>query len=136
LATDEGEKQRRKGKSDVLAPLHSLLVALVRFRKQSAGRLLSAYREALSHAKIGAVEFPLPFSYEEELVSVNRDARTVAEIQLEKQPVTLHFLLWDRRSWIKHHPNEYQSAVRRNGLDPIWMVEEEKVTIESKFPTL
>lgn len=114
LATDEGEKQRRKGKSDVLAPLHSLLVALVRFRKQSAGRLLSAYREALSHAKMGAVELPLPFSYEEELVSVNRDARTVAEIQLEKQPVTLHFLLWDRRSWVKHHPNEYQSAVRRN----------------------
>ncbi len=62
LATDEGEKQRRKGKSDVLAPLHSLLVALVRFRKQSAQRLLSAYHEALSHAKTGAVEFPFPFS--------------------------------------------------------------------------
>jgi hypothetical protein len=60
--TREGEKQRRKGKSDVLAPLHSLLVALVRFRKQSAGRLLSAYREALSHAKTAAVELPLPFS--------------------------------------------------------------------------
>jgi uncharacterized membrane protein HdeD (DUF308 family) len=35
--TREGEKQRRKRKSDVLAPLHSLLVALIRFRKQSAG---------------------------------------------------------------------------------------------------
>src|SRR6266567_5161941 len=34
LVIDAGEKQRRKGKSDVLAPLHSLLVALVRFRKQ------------------------------------------------------------------------------------------------------
>ncbi len=114
LATDEGEKQRRKGKSDVLAPLHSLFVALVRFRKQSAGRLLSAYREALSHAKTGEVEFPLPFSYEEELVAVNRDARTVAAIHLEKRPVTLHFLLWDRRSWVKQHPNDYQSAIKRN----------------------
>jgi hypothetical protein len=114
LATDEGEKQRRKGKSDVLVPLHSVLVALVRFRKQSAGRLLSAYREALSRAKMGAVEFPLPFSYEEELVSVNRDAKTVAEIQLEKQPVTLRFLLWDRRSWVKHHPNDYLSDIKRH----------------------
>jgi hypothetical protein len=81
LVIDEGEKQRRKGKSDVLAPLHSLLVALVRFRKQSAGRLLSAYREALCHAEREAVELPLPFSYEEELVSVNREARTVAEVE-------------------------------------------------------
>jgi len=114
LATDEGEKHRRKGKSDVLVPLHSVLVALVRFRKQSAGRLLSAYREALSRAKMGAVEFPLPFSYEEELVSVNRDAKTVAEIQLEKQPVTLRFLRWDRRSWVKHHPNDYLSEINRH----------------------
>jgi hypothetical protein len=60
----EAEKQRRKGKSDVLAPLHSLLVALVRFRKQSTQRLLSAYHEALEQAKRGDIELPLPFSYE------------------------------------------------------------------------
>ncbi len=112
LVIDEGEKQRRKGKSDVLAPLHSLLVALVRFRKQSAQRLLSAYREALSHAQTAGVELPLPFSYQEELVSVNRDARTVTEVQLEKHSVTLHFLLWDRRSWVKKHPNDYHSALK------------------------
>jgi hypothetical protein len=117
LATDEGEKQRRKGKSDVLAPLHSLLVALVRFRKQSAQRLLSAYHEALSHAKTGEVEFPFPFSYEEELGAVNRDARAVAEVHLEKRPVTLHFLLWDRRSWVKQHPSDYQSAAIKRKAD-------------------
>jgi hypothetical protein len=113
LVIDEGEKQRRKGKSDVLAPLHSLLVALVRFRKQSTQRLLSAYREALSRAETGGADLPLPFSYEEELVSVNRDARTIAEVQLEKHPVTLHFLLWDRRTWVKKHPNDYQPALKR-----------------------
>ena len=113
LAADEGERQRRKGKSDILAPLHTLLVALVRFRKQSAGRLLSAYHEALSKASEGDIELPLSFSYEEELVTINREARTVAEGQLEKQLVTMRFLLWDRRSWVKKHPNDYQDALKR-----------------------
>lgn len=109
----EGEKRRRKEKSDVLAPLHTLLVALVRFRKQSAWRLLSAYHEARDRAKRGEIELPLPFSYEEELVTVGSDARTVAEVQLEKRPVTLRFLLWDRRTWVLKHPNDYQYDIKR-----------------------
>lgn len=113
VAKLEGEKQRRKEKSDVLSPLHSLLVALVRFRKQSTGRLLSAYHEALSRAMTGNVELPLSFSYEEELVMINRNARTVSEVRLEKQSVTLRFLLWDRRSWVKKHPNDYQHDIKR-----------------------
>jgi hypothetical protein len=112
-AQTEGEKQRRKSKSDVLAPLHTLLVALVRFRRQSAQRLLSAYREAREHVKMQGVALPFPFSYEEELVTVNRDAQTVADIRLEKQLVTLHFLLWDRRTWVKKHPDDYKSTLKR-----------------------
>ena len=108
-----GEKQRRKGKSDVIVPLHSTLVALVRFRKQSAQRLLSAYHEARECAKTASVELPLPFSYEEELVTVNRDAKTVADIRLEKQPVTMRFLLWDRRSWMKMHKDDYGYSIQR-----------------------
>ncbi len=110
----EGAKQRRKSKSDVLAPLHSLLVALVRFRQQSAQRLLSAYREALEQVKTQCVALPIPFSYEEELVTVNRDAQTVTDIRLEKRRVNLHFLLWDRRTWIKKHPDDYQYTTRHN----------------------
>jgi hypothetical protein len=109
----EGEKQRRKSKSDVLAPIHSLLVALVRFRKQSSDRLLSAYHEAFSQARKGDFKLPLPFSYEEELVTINRDARTVTEVQLEKRPVTLRFLLWDRKTWVLKHPNDYKAATQR-----------------------
>lgn len=110
----EGEKQRRKSKSDVLAPLHSLLVALVRFRKQSADRLLSAYREARERTKTLGAQLPFPFSYEEELVIVNRDAQTVADVRLEKRPVTLRFLLWDRRSWVLKHPDDYEYSIKRN----------------------
>jgi hypothetical protein len=108
----EGEKRRRKAKSDVVAPLHSLLIALVRFRKQSAERLLSAYHEALEEAKRGDIEFPLSFSYQEELVTINRDARTVAEVHLEKRSVTLRFLLWNRKTWVLKHPDDYQYAIK------------------------
>jgi hypothetical protein len=111
-AQTEGEKQRRKGKSDVLAPLHTLLVALVRFCKQNIQRLLSAYREALTQAQVPGVRLPFSFSYEDELVTVNREARTVSDIHLEKRPVTLRFLLWDQQSWVQAHPKDYQKTTR------------------------
>lgn len=133
-AKHEGEKQRRKEKSDVLAPLHSLLVALVRFRKQSTGRLLSAYQEALSHARRGDIELPLSFSYEEELVTINRDARTVAEVQLEKRPITLRFLLWDRRTWVLKHPNDYGLSSKRRATRSIGEFAEQQFFVECLNP--
>ncbi len=127
----EGEKQRRKGKSDVLAPLHTLLVALVQFRKQSMQRLHSAYQEALSHARKDHIELPLPFSYEDELVTINRDARTVAAVQLEKHSVTLHFRLWNRRTWVLKHPNDYwYYATHRAELEAEEVSEEPQFFVE------
>ncbi len=79
----EGEKQRRKGKSDVFAPLHTLLVALVQFRKQSMQRLHTAYQEALTHARKGDSELPLPFSYEDELVTIMHFNNLTRSIQKE-----------------------------------------------------
>jgi hypothetical protein len=46
------------------------------------------------------------------LVTVNSDAQTVAEVHLEKRPVTLRFLLWDRRTWVKKHPNDYGDTLK------------------------
>jgi hypothetical protein len=109
----EGERQRRKEKSDVLSPLHALLVALVRFRKQAADRMLQAFREAREQARTGDVQFPLPFSYEEELVMINRDACTVAEARLEKRPVMMKFLLWNRRSWVMKHRDDYDRTTQQ-----------------------
>jgi hypothetical protein len=115
---EEGERQRRKEKSDVLSPLHALLVALVRFRKQAAERMLQAFREARElareQARTGDVQFPLPFSYEDELVTINRDACTVAEARLEKRPVMMKFLLWDRRSWVIKHRDDYDPTTRKD----------------------
>lgn len=111
-ASREGEKQRRKEKSDVLVPLHTLLIALVRFRKQSIQRLWSAYYEALTQAQIPSRDLPLFFSYEDELVTINHDAQTIADVRLEKRPVTLRFRLWDLRSWVKEHSKSYSRATR------------------------
>lgn len=109
----EGEKQRRKAKTDLIAPLHTLLVALVRLRKQQMQRLLAAYHEVLIQAQTSGEELPLDFSYEDELITVNREAQTVSDIHLEKQSVTLHFRLWDRQSWVKVHPNDYSRTTKR-----------------------
>ena len=91
----------------MLAPLHHLLVALVRLRKQAVERMHHAYQEARSQVASDEALLPLAFAYQEELVTVNRDARTVSELRLEKRQATLSFLLWDRRSWVLSHPNDY-----------------------------
>jgi len=109
-AIEEAGKRRRKEKSDVLAPLHHLLVALVRLRKQAVERMHHAYQEARKQGASDNALLPLAFAYQEELVTVNRDARTVSELHLEKRQVTLSFLLWDRRSWVLSHQNDYSST--------------------------
>lgn len=110
------QQRRRKEKSDVLAPLHSILVALIQLRKQALQRLLSAYEDACSRAAAGE-SLPLSFSYEETLVGVNRDARTVAEVRLEKRTVVLGFRLWNRRSWVKRHPHDFSRRTRRGARE-------------------
>ncbi len=101
------QQQRRKDKSDIVAPLHTLLVALVRFRKQAAWRLFQAFQLAKEQVQKGEAQLPLLFSYEEELVTVNQEATTVAEVRLEKRAVTMHFRLWDFRQWVIDHADDY-----------------------------
>jgi len=109
----EEAKQRRKAKTDLVAPLHTLLVALVQMRKQQMQRLRTAYQEALAQVQTASAELPLAFSYEEELITVNREAQTVSDIRFEKQKVTLHFVLWDRQSWVKAHAKSYGVSLVR-----------------------
>jgi len=99
--------------SDVLAPLHSILVALIQFRKQAAQRLLQAYHEACNRAEAGEA-LPLRFQYEDDLAEINHGARTVAEFRVEKRHVVLEFTLWNRRTWIKHHLDEVSARTREN----------------------
>lgn len=105
------QQRRRKEKSDVLAPLHSILVALIHLRKQALQRLLSAYEDACRRVEEGEA-LPLCFSYKEMLVEVNREARTVADVRLEKRTVVLAFKVWNRSTWVKHHPLDFSRGTR------------------------
>ena len=95
-------QQRRRERSDILVPLYHVLVALIQLRKQAAQRMVLAFREACKRAEAGE-ELPLRFSYEERLPTVNRTAQTVADVRIEARPVTMDFLLWNRRTWTLAH---------------------------------
>jgi len=120
--TEEGKK-RRKERSDILVPLHAILVALVQFRKQSAQRLRDAFRQACAQAEAGEA-LPISFSYEDSIANVNPDARTVADIRIEKRTVLLEFKLWNRSSWVLYHLDDfgskpqYQAKVQMGSYTP------------------
>ncbi len=95
-------QQRRRERSDILVPLYHVLVALIQLRKQAAERMILAFREACKRAEAGE-ELPLRFSYEQRLPTVNRTAQTVADVRIEGRPVTMDFLLWNRRTWTLAH---------------------------------
>jgi hypothetical protein len=113
-ALRDGQEQRRKSKSDILVPLHTLLIALVRFRKQESWRLFQTFQAAKEQVQSGEAQLPLLFSYEEELITVNQNVATVAEVRLEKRPVTLQFRLWDFRQWVIGHADDYDPKYVRN----------------------
>lgn len=111
---EEQGKRRRKAKTDLIAPLHTLLVALVRLRKQQMQRLLEAYHEVLTQAQTSREALPLDFSYEEELITISRESQTVSDIHFGKQKVSLRFRLWDRQFWVQMHPEAYDRKTTRH----------------------
>lgn len=119
------QEKRRKEKSDILVPLHSILVALIQFRKQATQRLLQAFHEAFQRAENGE-PLPLSFGYEETLVEVNMGAQTVAEFCLEKKPVFFPFKLWNRCTWILQHPDAFCRTSLRNARERVGIYIPEK----------
>lgn len=106
-------QQRRKERSDILVPLYHVLVALVQLRKQAAWRMVLAYRDACQRTDVGEA-LPLQFSYEEHLPTINRTAQAVADVRIEGRPVTMHFRLWNRRSWTLAHQACFSSTTLRD----------------------
>jgi hypothetical protein len=105
------QQARRKAQSDTLVPLYPVLRQLIRFRKELATRTIQAIREARRKAEAGEVELPFHFSYTDEIPAVNRDARTVSEVRVIGRPVTMHFVLWDKFTWVVHRRNRYSDKI-------------------------
>ena len=90
------QQAKRKAQSDVLVPLYPLLRQLVRFRKQLAARTFRAIEEACRKVEAAEAVLPLTFSHTDMIPEINRDARTVSEVQLRGREVTMSFTLWDK----------------------------------------
>jgi hypothetical protein len=102
---EEAAERRRKERSDVLVPLVHILVALVRFRKNAAGRLVEAFRAAVGRIEAGEASLPLAFGYDAVLADVNRDATAVADLHRVDRPMPVRCLLWDPASCVREHPD-------------------------------
>lgn len=105
------QQARRKAQSDILVPLYPVLRQMIRFRKELAERTIQAIREARRKAEAGEVELPFRFSHTDEIPEVNRDARTVSEVRIIGRPVTMHFILWDKFTWVDHHHDRYSDKI-------------------------
>jgi hypothetical protein len=110
---EEAAERRRKERSDVLVPLVHILVALVRFRKNAASRLVDAFRAAVGRIEAGEASLPLAFGYDELLADVNRDAVAVADLHRVDRPVAVRCLLWDPASWVRAHPDRFSRTAQQ-----------------------
>src|SRR5713226_8939761 len=104
---DAVQKAKRKAETDVLTPLYPVLRQLVRLRKQLAERMVAAIREARRKVEAGEVELPYHFEYLDVIPEVNRDAVTVAELQIVGRQVAMPLILWNKSRWVLHHPDRY-----------------------------
>ena len=104
--------EARKAHSDVVVPLHTVLIALLLRRKAAAERLLAAVCEARQRACAGAL--PLPYAFVVEDVVPEVEDRTVARIKdahIGLRPVRMRLTLWDKPSWVLHHPERYSKDI-------------------------
>ena len=104
---DAAQKAKRKSETDVLTPLYPVLRQLVRLRKQLAERMMAAIRAARRKVEAGEVTLPYRFDHLDVIPEVNRDARTVAELQILGRQVTIPLILWNKSTWLLHHQDRY-----------------------------
>ena len=97
----------RKAKTDILVPLYPILRQLVRFRKQVAERTLLAIRAAQHKVEAGEATLPYFFHSTDTIPEVNRDASSISEVQVQGREVTMKWVLWDKTTWVQHHPERY-----------------------------
>ncbi len=104
---DAAQKAKRKSETDVLTPLYPVLRQLVRLRKQFAERMMAAIRSARCKVEAGEVTLPYHFEHIDVMPEVNRDAVTVAELQILGRQVAMPLILWNKSTWVLHHQDRY-----------------------------
>jgi len=101
------QQASRKATTEILVPLYPILRQLIRFRKQLAERTLHTIREAQRKVEAGEAALPYHFQHTDTIPEVNRDARTITEVQIQAREVTMKWVLWNKSTWVTHHPDRY-----------------------------
>ena len=104
------QQRERKATTDILVPLYPVLRQLVRLRKQLAERMVLAFRDACRKVEAGEAALPYHFHYADAIPEMNRDAQTIAEVTIYGREVVMRWVLWDKRTWVKHHAELYHSS--------------------------
>jgi hypothetical protein len=89
----EEQRVRRKTESDALVPHFARIRGEAHLRWNQLQRLRMKFREAVALVQSGQATLPVSFSYE--------------EIHLGQR---LHFLLWDRPSFVLSHADQYSAG--------------------------
>lgn len=106
----KASQSNRKEQSDILVPLYSVLRQIIRFRKQLAERTLAAIRETCRRVDAGEAVLPVDFQHTDVIPEINRNARTVSEVEIQGREVTMHFVLWDKPTWVNHPKDRYRES--------------------------
>lgn len=99
------ERAARKERSEVLTPLHPLLVQLALLRKQALQRFVKEYQDIQARLARGEIQLPYTFVHHARIPEVNQEARTISSVEISDREVDLQLTVWDRRSWVQTHPN-------------------------------
>jgi integrase len=103
------QRANRKAVTDILVPLYPIMRQLIRFRKQVAERTLLAIRAAQLKVEAREATLPYRFHYIETIPEINHDARSISEVQVQGREVTMKWVLWDKATWVQHHPERYSA---------------------------
>jgi hypothetical protein len=61
----------------------------------------------------GSVALPYHFEHTDIIPEINRDARTISQVQIQGREVTMKFILWDKRTWVRGHKERVSSRTQR-----------------------
>lgn len=108
---NNSSRLRQQPIRELLLPLYPTLLQLVWLRKQQMERVLHAYSLARSLVESGAT---LPFAFQQTvLIPSLAQQNGTRTWELQQRERTLHFLLWEKRSWVLGHRDRYTQATNR-----------------------
>jgi hypothetical protein len=105
-------QQRRKAQSDALVPWYSILIALILQRHKAAKQMIEGFRQEKARVLAGECSLPHTFSCDVVLpeIDLKEDAR-VQDTSIEQRQVNMTLTMWDRTSWVLHHPEDFSQDV-------------------------